>query len=199
MSKKTPSVIAKFAHLFNISAASDDNQDEDDPSKQRADESDESYAERMEEEERKQGDDESDEDYKKRMEAMDEEEDSDEAANEAADDDDGAGESTKEQAARQRERKRISRIFEHPSAASRMDMAAHLAFETNMTAGAARNTLQVSAKTPPQKTKPSSLGSRMSGVHVKNPGSGTALEKNDGKAKVAAGMLAVFQASRGIK
>jgi len=105
-----------FAHLIGIGAAradddQDDTGDEKDERKQRDGESDEDYAERMEELDKKEADDEDDD-----PDAEDEDE------------------SDKEKAARASERARCATIFGSKAAASRPDFAAHLAFETDMSA-----------------------------------------------------------------
>src|SRR5471030_1785447 len=104
MSKgKKPAMAFSFAHLLGRAAKA-----ENDDKEQRADESDEDYAKRMDEEERKQGDDESDDDYAKRMEELDK-------------DDDDADEE-KEKAARLSERARCAAIFNCDAAGVRPDV-----------------------------------------------------------------------------
>jgi hypothetical protein len=88
--------------------------------------------------ERQQRDGESDDDYAKRMEELDrKDKDSDQADPDAEDDDvdpDAAEERDKEKAARGRERARCAAIFGSKAAGSRPDVAAHLAFNTSMSA-----------------------------------------------------------------
>jgi hypothetical protein len=180
-----------FAHLLGlgpVAASGDDGEgNADDDSKQRDGESDEDYAKRMEDEERKQRDDESDEDYAKRME---------EAG--AADDDDT--ETDKEQAARVKERARCAAIFGAASAGTRPDVAAHLAFSTDMPAAEAIKMLNSFAGDP---AAARSLSSRMARVQTKNPGAGAApgaaSPAGNSAAAVAAQIIAAGKKRRGEK
>lgn len=138
---RAPRAAFPFAHLFSASAPA---AEEDDPSKQRADESDEDYAKRMEEEERKQREGESDEEYAARIKALDEQDDED---TEQA-----------RQAGRTEERARCAAIFASPAAGIRPDMAAHFAFNTNMTTAEAVTALQAAAG---GSSRPAGLAARM--------------------------------------
>lgn len=152
MSKgKKPAMAFSFAHLLGRAAKA-----EVDDKEQRADESDEDYAKRMAEEERKQGDDESDEDYAKRMEELDDNE------------DDDAADEEKEKAARQSERARCAAIFNCEAAGLRPDVAAHLAFTTDMSAADAISMLTTVATG--KAAKAGGLASRMSTVNVPKVG-----------------------------
>jgi hypothetical protein len=191
-----------FAHLLGISAA----KAEDDELKQGADESDEDYAKRMEEEDKKQGADESDDDYAKRMEEEDKKQGDDESDedyasrmedddNEAGDDE--GGESKKEKAARISERARCEAIFASPAAGVRPDMAAHLAFSTDMSKAEAIAMLSAFAK---GSTPKNSLSSRMARVQTPNPGVATpAAAAVTGPAAVAQRILAAGKKARGEK
>jgi hypothetical protein len=190
---KKPSLANRFAHLFNISAAVDNDNQDDDPSKQRADESDEDYAKRMDEEERKQRDGESDEDHAKRIKAMDEEEDDDK------DGDDDKDESPKEKAARKAERARCAAIFADPSAAVRPDMAAHLAFNTGMSSSAAKQMMQVAAAGGKLQPRGVSLSQRMQGVRLPNPGSGAPAPSGGNAEASAAAIVATYNKVNGIR
>jgi hypothetical protein len=165
---KQPKKAFSFAHLLSragIRADGDQDgneQDQDDERKQRDDESDEDYAKRMEELDKKGGDD-----------------DQDGAGADDGDDpdaDDG-DESDKEKAARARERARCAAIFGSKAAASRPDVAAHLAFNTSMSATEAIGMLGAFAAggAPAASAKPGkSLASRMAKVPDQNVGTGGA-------------------------
>jgi hypothetical protein len=128
---------SSFAHLLGLGAPA--------AAKPAAEESDEDRRKREDEEARRskkaekpddQGEDESDEDYKKRKEKEQEE---------AAEDDDDEMDA-KSKAARLRERARCSAIFSSPAAGTRPDMAAHLAFATNMSRKDAIASLAIAAQ-----------------------------------------------------
>lgn len=188
--KQRLSAALPFAHLLGlgpVAAAADDGDDEDD-SKQRDGESDDDYAARVEEDERKQRDGESDEDYAKRME----------------DDDADAGDDTetdKEKAARASERARCAAIFGAAAAGTRPDVAAHLAFSTDMAAAEAIKMLNSFAGGAAMSAR--SLSSRMSAVQTKNPGTGAAPAAAAGgagaAATVAAQIIAAGKKRRGEK
>src|SRR5471032_558437 len=144
-----------FAHLLGLGVASASDDDSDDDMAQREGESDDEYAKRMEDEERKQRDGESDQDYAKRMEELDGDPD---------DDDDGE----KEKATRTAERARCAAIFGAAAAGSRPDVAAHLAFNTDMASADAIKMLNTVASGGAPTAR--SLSSRMSSVQTPNPG-----------------------------
>lgn len=171
-----------FAHLIGIGAArADDDQDDAGDDK----------------DERKQRDDESDEDYAKRMEELDKKEADDEDDDPDVEDED---ESDKEKAARASERARCATIFGSKAAASRPDFAAHLAFETDMSAKQAVGMLSAFAAGAPVAAKPKSLGSRMADVKVPNVGAGAPAGTAPNAAQSAADMIiAAGRARRGEK
>jgi len=176
-----------FAHLIGISAArADDDQDDAADDKDGKDD------------ERKQRDDESDEDYAERMEELDKKEADDEDPDPDADDDD---ESEKEKAARASERARCATIFGSKAAASRPDFAAHLAFETNLSAKQAVGMLSAfAAGAPAGAAKPKSLGNRMAGVKVPNVGaSADAAAAPNATQAAADAIIAAGRARRGEK
>lgn len=187
-----------FAHLLGLSAA----RAEDDEMNQRAEESDEDYAKRMEEEDKKQRDGESDEDYAKRMEEEDKKqrdgESDEDYAKRMEGDDDGAGDDEKEKAARVSERARCAAIFASPAAGIRPDMAAHLAFSTDMSSSEAVKMLSAFASGAPAARK--SLSSRMAAQTIPNPGAssggGPAVS---GPQAVAQQILAAAREARGEK
>ncbi len=131
--------VASFAHLLGISAK----KAEEDEDKKRDDETDEEYAKRMEEEkDEKEKADDGDDDAKKAEEDDKKEDDTDSAkkAKKAEEDED-----EKEKAARKSERARCRAIFASDAAGSRPDVAAHLAFDTDMDVKSAIALLDVAA------------------------------------------------------
>jgi hypothetical protein len=190
MATKKSGKAFSFAHLFNISASGAD--DDDDPNKQRADESDEDYAKRMEDDKRKQGDDESDEDYAKRMEALDDPEDEDDPEKPEK------PESDKEKAARSSERVRIGRILSAPGAALNLPLAMHLAMNTDSSAKAAISMLSVAVagQSRPAASDTGNLAARMGRVTTPNPGHGTVSGNDGSPASVAARMMASYNLTK---
>jgi len=153
MSKKALASVARFAHLLGIQPRAEEPKDEDpDAPVQGEDESDEDFAQRCEEYEEEKKDK-----AKKAKKAEGDDKDP------KADDEDAEGEDDSEEAkaARKSERARCARIFGCKAAAGRPDMAAHLAFETGMSASAAIKMLGAIAAGQP---RGASLSSRMSGV-----------------------------------
>lgn len=182
---KKPARAFSFAHLLSRAGIGADNSTDDgvDDKQQRDDESDEDYAKRMEEEEKKQRGDESDEDYAKRM---------------AEDDDDTSAEDSddeKEKAGAVKERARCAAIFSCAAAATRPDVAAHLAFSTDMSSADAVGMLNTFAATGPAGKQ--SLASRMASVKVPNVGSGAKSSTPAGPAGAAAAIIAAGKARRG--
>jgi hypothetical protein len=158
-----------FAHLIGLGAARAESDPGDDETQ---------------DEERKQRDGESDEDYAKRMEELDKKnakggQDDPDAEDDPEDplaEDDTSGEDDKQKAARAKERARCAAIFGSKAAAGRPDVAAHLAFNTAMSAREAVGMLdaigagaQAGAATGRQ-----SLSSRMAKVPEQKIGSGAA-------------------------
>jgi len=146
-----------YAHLLGFSAAK---AEDDDEMKQGADESDEDYAKRMEEEDKKETEDDAKkaEDDKGKKDAKAEEGDDDEEEDDEKKDD-------KEQAARKSERARCAAIFKCDAAGSRPDVAAHLAFATDMSSADAIAMLSTVAG-----GKTRGLASRMATVQTPNVG-----------------------------
>jgi hypothetical protein len=190
---------SSFAHLLGLPKAAKAEED-DDNKKQGPDESDDDYAKRMEDEEKKDdedgdgakgtkadddgdGDAEDDPDDKKKVKKAKKAEDGDD------DDDEGM------KAARKAERKRCAAIFGDASAGTRPDLAAHLAFNTSMSATEAIELLKAAAVGG----RGRSLADRMATVTVPNVGAG-GVSANDGSAKsVAAQILAAGAKRRGEK
>ena len=195
MSSKIAKMVASlsFAHLLGqpAGAKAEDGGDEDDK-KQRTDESDEDYAKRMEEEE----DEKKKEDARRAEEEEKEEKKKEEEAKKAkkAEED----EDDKEKAARVNERARCASIFKSAAAATRPDVAAHLAFNTSMPSAEAISMLETFAiGGAPQ---PSSLASRMANVKTPNVGAGAAAAPAAGSdAAVTAQIIAAGKIRRGEK
>lgn len=181
-----------FAHLLSFGAARAEGDQGDNGGDQ--------------DDERKQGDDESDEDYAKRMEELDKKDAAKGKANAEDDDDDAsaADEDDKEKAARTRERARCAAIFGSKAAGSRPDLAAHLAFNTSMSASEAIGMLGAVAASaapavPATAAAPrQSLASRMLNVPAQNVGAGAAAAPAANSPQSAAAMIiAAGKARRG--
>lgn len=187
MAKKIKAAFS-FAHLIGLGAARAEGDSEDNPEQ---------------DEERKQRDDESDEDYAARMEELDKKDKGDGQGDPDADEDDpdadAAGESEKEKAARARERARCAAIFGSKAAGTRPDVAAHLAFNTSMSAreavgmmGAFATGAPAAAAAPRQ-----SLASRMDGVKPHNVGASSAAAPANSPKGAAAMILEAGKKRRG--
>ncbi|MFZ6690237.1 hypothetical protein [Undibacterium sp. SXout20W] len=185
------SAVLPFAHLLGISAAKAEEQDDEDERKQRADESDEDYAKRMEELDEEDDDDDGQDGQKKP--AKDSKKGKKAAADDEQEDEDDPDESEKDEtakavkAARSSERARCAAIFKCDAAGVRPDMAAHLAFETNMSSAKAISMLNVAAAGGA--TRSSGLASRMSTVKNPNVGSGASADPGPGGAQGAANFI----------
>ena len=150
MSKPKLAGVARFAHLLGINPRASEPENGDDDAPERLDgESDEDYAKRCEEEKAKKA--------KKAEEDKNSEGDGPDDTGEAGDDD------RKDKASRKSERARCAAIFGSKAAAARPDMAAHLAFETDMSAEDSIKMLGAIAAGQP---KPNGLSSRMASVAV---------------------------------
>jgi hypothetical protein len=177
-----------FAHLLGLPAAAA-RVEEDDDKKQRPDESDEDYAKRMEGDDK--GGDEKDEKGAKKAEDGDDDAGDDDQSKakgkaEGENDDEEGEEDDKEKAARKSERARCAAIFASAAAGVRPDMAAHLAFNTDMTAKAAVEMLGAFAAGSAQ---PSNLASRMAGVNTPNVGASAPAAKQATGTVAAANMI----------
>lgn len=178
-----------FAHLLSRAGSRADGDQGDDGNNQ--------------DDERKQRDGESDDDYAKRMEELDKKEKDDGKGDPGAEDEDddaaAADESDKEKAARASERARCAAIFGSKAAGGRPDLAAHLAFNTSMSAREAIGMLgafaagSAAAPAAPQK----SLASRMAGVPDQNVGASGAAGPANSPQGAAAMILAAGKKRRG--
>lgn len=194
-----------FAHLLGMPAAAaarvEDDDKKDDKSAAKADDDDGDDASRAEDDS---GDDKEEKKGKSAKAAKADGEDKDDGdddkkAAKADDDDDGDDDGDgdgKEKAARKSERARCAAIFAAPAAGTRPDMAAHLAFNTSMSAKAAIDMLGVAAagSAPPAR----GLASRMANVAIPNVGAGAPAGKaSTGAAGVAAMIIEAGKARRG--
>jgi hypothetical protein len=173
-----------FAHLLGLPAAAAraEEDDKDDKKGPGAEDSDDEDAKRMDDD--KSGDD-KDEKGAKGKAAKDDEGDEEDEEDEDKDKAEG-DESDKEKAARQSERARCAAIFASPAAATRPDMAAHLAFNTDMGAKAAVEMLGAIAAGG---AAPRGLASRMAGVTIPNVGASAPAGKQATGAASAASMI----------
>ena len=176
MSKRnTLAGVARFAHLLGMTPRAEEPKDEDpDAPVQGEDESDEDFAKRCDEYEKD----------KKAKGAKQDGGDGDDASGDDADAEDD-DESEEAKAARKAERARCAAIFGTKAAASRPDMAAHLAFETGMKASAAIKMLGAIAAGQP---KGASLASRM--ATVKQPIVGSEVPRDSAPQSSAAAATA---------
>lgn len=162
----------RFKHLLGrgsskpAGARAGDDKDEDKKSKAEDDDEEDEDKKR----DGKKAEDEDDEDKKKRdgkakgKKAEDEdEEDAKKAENDGEDDEDEEDDKKRDaKAVRKAERARCAAIFAHPSAAARPDFAAHLAFETGMSARSAKAMLASYATPVPAAPAPRErLGQRV--------------------------------------
>jgi hypothetical protein len=171
---------ASFAHLLGLPSKAAKAEDNDDDKKQRPDESDEDYANRMDEEDKK------DKSSKK----------SKKADGGDDDDDDAEDDSDDAKAARQSERARCKAIFADASAGVRPDLAAHLAFNTNMSAPEAVSLLATAATGG---TKGRNLADRMTTARVPNVGVDAEAPTGNSAATTAARIIAAGAKARGEK
>ncbi|QTL38796.1 hypothetical protein HGO23_13025 [Xenorhabdus budapestensis] len=158
----------KFAHLLGIKARATDEHEEDENAREaksrRAEE--EEHDENAEddkdrEDAEKQDDEKENKKAKKAKKAKSEDDDDDPDAEDDKDDAD-ADENEDVKKGRRAERKRCAKIFGSKHAAGRSDIAAHLAFNTRLSAHEAINTLSVmGAVTPPSAKSRPSLDERM--------------------------------------
>ena len=169
----------RFAHLRGTARADEPKDTTDEPIEEErledGDESEESEAQararwaRLAEEdpEREQGEDESDDDYAARMRRLDEQED-DASDLDGVDDEDKAKKAAR-RAGRKAAMRRCAAIFASPAAAKAPDIAAELAFGSDLSARRAISTLEKAvARIPARQT----LAQRMQTVApIPNPGS----------------------------
>lgn len=178
----------KFAHLLGMKkkASEDEGEDKDKGKKAKS-----RHAEEERDEEEAEEDDD-DEDM----------EDDDDSDPDAEEDDDDAGaeedDSTDVKKGSRAERKRCAAIFGSKHAAGRPDMAAHLAFNTRMSAREAISTLAAMGPATAVPTKRSSLDERMQAEQVRlGPDAGGTAAT--GKNALVAKMTSLYDTARGTK
>ncbi|PHM60630.1 hypothetical protein Xsto_03829 [Xenorhabdus stockiae] len=194
----------KFAHLLGAKARATDEHDEEEKAckaKSRRAEEDERDENAEDEDEKENADEQEDENKgkkgKKAKKAKSEDDDDDPDADDN-DDDPDADENEDVKKGRRAERKRCATIFGSKYAASRPDMAAHLAFNTRMSASEAINTLKAMGVTQPAATRVT-LDSRMQteqqvrlGPDAQQPAKGSA-------SAIAQQMARLYDTNRGVK
>ncbi|WP_447880770.1 hypothetical protein [Serratia fonticola] len=178
---------SKFAHLMGFKKKASEDEDDDKEKVKKA-------KSRHAEEERDEEDAEEDDDEKDM-------EDDDDSDPDAEDDDDAGAEeddSTDVKKGSRAERKRCAAIFGSKHAAGRPDMAAHLAFNTRMSAREAISTLAAMGPATAVPTKRSSLDERMQAEQVRlGPDAGGTAAT--GKNALVAKMTSLYDTARGIK
>ncbi|HHQ6627783.1 hypothetical protein KGP26_03785 [Serratia sp. JSRIV002] len=177
---------SKFAHLMGFKKKASEDEDDDKEKGKKA-------KSRHAEEERDEEDAEEDDDEKDM-------EDDDDSDPDAEDDDAGAEEddSTDVKKGSRAERKRCAAIFGSKHAAGRPDMAAHLAFNTRMSAREAISTLAAMGPATAVPTKRSSLDERMQAEQVRlGPDAGGTAAT--GKNALVAKMTSLYDTARGTK
>lgn len=196
---------SKFAHLMGFKKKASEDEDDDKEKGKKA-------KSRRAEEER---DDEEDAEEEDDREDMEDDDDSDPDAEE--DDDKGKGKKAKSRRAeedddadaeeddenrdvkkgRRAERKRCAAIFGSKHAAGRADMAAHLAFNTRMSASEAIGTLATMGAVAPAKAARVSLDARMQSEQVRlGPDSS---KPATGKNALVSKMTSLYDTARGNK
>lgn len=194
---------SKFAHLMGFKKKASEDEDDDKEKGKKA-------KSRRAEEER---DDEEDAEEEDDREDMEDDDDSDPDAEE--DDDKGKGKKAKSRRAeedddaeeddenrdvkkgRRAERKRCAAIFGSKHAAGRPDMAAHLAFNTRMSASEAIGTLATMGTVAPAKAARVSLDARMQSEQVRlGPDSS---KPATGKNALVSKMTSLYDTARGNK
>jgi len=193
----------RFAHLRGTARAEEPKDTTDDPIEEKnledGNETEESEAKARarwaklaeEDPEREQGDDESDEDYAARMRRMDAKED-DASDLDGVDDEDKAKKAAR-RAGRNAALRRAAAIFASPAAAKAPDMAAELAFGSDLSARKAVSMLEkAAARIPVRQT----LAQRMEQVSVPNPGTagGAQIDPRSPQAMAAAAIAAARKA-----
>lgn len=178
---------SKFAHLMGFKKKASEDEDDDKEKGKKA-------KSRHAEEERDEEDAEEDDDEKDM-------EDDDDSDPDAEDDDDAGAEeddSTDVKKGSRAERKRCAAIFGSKHAAGRPDMAAHLAFNTRMSAREAISTLAAMGPATAVPTKRSSLDERMQAEQVRlGPDAGGTAAT--GKNALVAKMTSLYDTARGTK
>jgi len=196
---------SKFAHLMGFKKKASEDEDDDKEKGKKAksrraeeDRDDEEDAEEEDDREDMEDDDDSDPD----AEEDDDKEKGKKAKSRRAEEDDDADaeeddENRDVKKGRRAERKRCAAIFGSKHAAGRPDMAAHLAFNTRMSASEAIGTLATMGAVAPAKTARVSLDSRMQAEQVRlGPDGG---KPAPGKNALVSKMTGLYDSARGNK
>ncbi|CAI1757899.1 hypothetical protein [Serratia proteamaculans] len=194
---------SKFAHLMGFKKKASEDED-DDKEKGKKAKSRRAEEERDDEEDAEEEDDredmEDDDDSDPNAEEDDDKEKGKKAKSRRAEEDDDAEEDDENRdvkKGRRAERKRCAAIFGSKHAASRPDMAAHLAFNTRMSAGEAIGTLATMGAVAPAKTARVSLDSRMQAEQVRLGPDDS--KPTPGKNALVSKMTGLYDSARGIK
>lgn len=174
----------KFAHLVGLGAkAEDDDKKHPEDDEQKAQD--------------EQDEDEKDKSSKKVEDQDDEDsEDDDKKASDDGDDKDDNEDKEDAKKARASEKRRCAAIFASKYTASNVAMAAHLAFETSMSATEAINVLKMSALGSPQKTM---LDQRMQGIPNPKVGADVPVKTGSAATDIAHQMMNVYNQVKGKK
>ncbi|OTA14212.1 hypothetical protein Xvie_03899 [Xenorhabdus vietnamensis] len=191
----------KFAHLLGAKARAADEHDEDEKArkaKSRRAEEDEHEEDAEDDEEREDAEEQDEEkEGKKAKKAKKAKSEDDDDDPDAEDNDPDADDNEDVKKGRRAERKRCAQVFGSKYAAGRPDMAAHLAFNTRMSASEAINTMKVMGVIQPAMTRVT-LDSRMQAEQVRlgpdaqQPAKGSA-------AALAQQMTGLYNTNRGTK
>ncbi|MDC9607047.1 hypothetical protein [Xenorhabdus griffiniae] len=188
----------KFAHLLGTKARATDEREEDEKARKAKSRAEEEEDEKDAEEDDPDAEDEDDEKEGKKAKKAKKAESEDDDPDAEDDDDADAGENENVKKGRRAERKRCASIFGSKYAAGRPDIAAHLAFNTKMSASEAISTLKAVGAVQPAPARVS-LDSRMRteqqvrlGPDAQQPAKGSA-------AALAQQMTGLYNTNRGTK
>ncbi|MBQ0955981.1 hypothetical protein [Serratia symbiotica] len=196
---------SKFAHLMGLKKKSSEDE-EDDKEKGKKAKSRRAEEERDDEEDAEDDDDredmEDDDDSDPDAEEDDDKEKGKKAKSRRAEEDDDDADAEEDEnrdvkKGRRAERKRCAAIFGSKHAAGRPDMAAHLAFNTRMSASEAIGTLATMGAVAPAKTARFSLDSRMQSEQVRLGPDGS--KPATGKNALVSKMTGLYDSARGNK
>jgi hypothetical protein len=201
MKTQLASGAARFAHLLGMGRLAAQAQDDDDEDKdkdkggKKAEDDDSKDKDASAQDDDGEDDDDEDEDEDK------DKEDKDDKGGKKAEDDDDTSKAMR--SARQRERARCAAIFSTPAAAGRPDLAAHLAFNTGMSAPRAARLLEaaalpVKAVKGTRDTAAARLDERMAHVDIPNPGGADAVTHRPNVSAAAAAIIAANERRLGL-
>ncbi|MDC9591313.1 hypothetical protein PSI23_18980 [Xenorhabdus sp. XENO-10] len=187
----------KFAHLLGAKARAADEHEEDENARKaksrQAEEDDEEREDAEEQDEEKEG-----KKAKKAKKAKSEEDEDDDPDAEGDEEDENAEEDEDVKKGRRAERERCAKIFSSKYAANRPDMAAHLAFNTRMSASEAINTMKVMGSIQPAMTRVT-LDSRMQAEQQVRLGPDAQQPARGSVSALAQQMTRLYDANKGAK